>query len=76
MKELYEEQKKLNQEIGGKQAEIKIQIEEYGEELAKTTIEILKEQIKEREEKLQILRNAEMILLGIDYKKYQNKEDQ
>jgi|GEM_PF-3674089 hypothetical protein len=71
MKEINSEMEKLNQEIGYRQGEIKITIEKYGEENAKAMIECIQEEIANREEKLQILKNAEMILLGIDYKKYQ-----
>ena len=71
MKELDEEMMKLNIEIGERQSQIKILKEKYGEETARCSIECIEEEIKTRDEKVQILKNAEMILLGIDYKKYQ-----
>ena len=71
MKELKKEMEKLSQEIGYRTGEIKNLIEKYGEELAKGSIECIEEEIKTREEKVEILKNAEMILLGIDFKKYQ-----
>ena len=49
--------------------------EKYGEELAKEMNTYLQELIDEKEEQLEILKNAEMILLGIDYKKYAKKGD-
>ena len=70
MKEIQKEMEKLNQEIGYRQGEIKILIDKYGEENAKCSIDCIKEEIKTREEKITILNNAEMILLGIDYKKF------
>lgn len=71
MKEIQKEMEKLNREIGYRQGEIKILIDKYGEENAKCSIECIEDEIKTREDKIAILKNAEMILLGIDYRKYQ-----
>lgn len=74
-KELNEEMKRINIRIGELQAEIKINEEKYSEELARELNTLRKEMINDLEEKLEILKNAEMICLGIDYKKYSRREN-
>ena len=71
MKEIDEEMEKLSREIGYRLAEI--EREKTREFYRDTLIDLIKEEIKEREEKIQILKNAEMILLGINYKQYQKE---
>lgn len=70
MRELNEEMKNINIRIGELMGEIRINNEKYSKELAIDINKYREEMIKEYEEKLQILKDAEMILLGIDYKKY------
>lgn len=71
MKEINEEMKNLNIRIGELMGEIKINEEKYGKDLADSMNDLRREYIKEYEERITILKNAEMILLGIDYRKYQ-----
>lgn len=73
--EIYEEEKRINIRIGELMAEIKINEEKYGKELAEECNKFRRELIEELEEKLDILVNAEMIMLGIDYKKYPRRGD-
>lgn len=70
MKEINEEMGRINIRIGELQAEIKINETKYSKEFADEMNAFRKELLNEKEEQLEILKKAEMILLGIDYKKY------